>query len=466
MKEKKTMKTHRSLMLFAVALAGTTAFALTEATDVSFVQDQRGGPVAITYSLSEAAIVTLDVQTNGVSVGGANLNTASGDLNKIVEGGSHTITWTPPAALENVAFRYKSLGTKAVLTAWPTNNPPDYVVIDLDGTKTRRFYPDADRIPLGVTNDVYKTTKLVMRRIRASGIRWRMGSPISENGRTAFQTTYWTSATGTKVITGQVLEVPHYVTLTNDYYIGVYELTQDQLKAAIGDAYTTYTSGKLPVLGDKNNSTDVMAYEQVRGHGNNWYCVWPTQGHDVYNVKRIVSLRTLTGVPLLDLPTEAQWEFACRAGTTTAFYGNLESFAADEATVSNRLDRLAWYGGNSGGTAHEVGLKEPNGFGLYDMLGNAWEVCLDGCANPETEQSNGSDQVEPVGLRDGVKAQSSVYPIYHVRRGGAADSDWTAARCATRALTTYDGNGCEYLYGYRLVAPVNLDETNTMWGVQ
>ena len=93
------------------------------------------------------------------------------------------------------------------------------MVIDLDGTKTRRFYPDADRIPLGVTNDVYKTTKLVMRRIRASGIRWRMGSPISENGRTAFQTTYWTSATGTKVITGQVLEVPHYVTLTNDYYI-------------------------------------------------------------------------------------------------------------------------------------------------------------------------------------------------------------------------------------------------------
>lgn len=460
------MKTNQLMLTFAAALAVSTAFSLPEASDVMLTQDDRGRDVVISYSLSGQSVVTFDLLTNGVSVGGANLVSVSGDLNRIVDAGARSITWRPEGALADVNFSSKRFGTKAVITVWPTNDPPDYVVIDLDGTKARRFYPDADQIPLGVTSDVYKTSKLVMRKIRAAGVRWRMGSPISENGRTAFQTTYWTSATGTKVITGQVLEVPHYVTLTNDYYIGVYELTQDQLKAAIGDAYTTYTSGKLPVLGDKDKSTDVMAYEQVRGHGNNWYCVWPTQGHDVYNEKRIVSLRTLTGVPLLDLPTEAQWEFACRAGTTTAFYGNLESFAADEATLSNRLDRLAWYGGNSGGTAHEVGLKEPNGFGLYDMLGNAWEVCLDGCANPETEQSNGSDQVEPVGLRDGVKKQASVYPIYHVRRGGAADADWVATRCATRALTTYDGNGCGYLYGYRLVAPVNLDETNAMWGVQ
>jgi formylglycine-generating enzyme required for sulfatase activity len=63
------------------------------------------------------------------------------------------------------------------------------------------------------------------------------------------------------------------------------------------------------------------------------------------------------------LPTEAEWEYACKAGTTGVRYGE--------------LDLIAWYKGNSEKTTHHVGLKEPNSWGLYDMLGNVWEWCSD-----------------------------------------------------------------------------------------
>ena len=89
------------------------------------------------------------------------------------------------------------------------------------------------------------------------------------------------------------------------------------------------------------------------------------------------------------LPTEAQWEFACRAASTAPLYSGLE-LTGEEGACPN-VDALAWYGENSGNTTHPVGEKLPNGWGLYDMLGNVEEWCEDAWhENYESAPTDGS----------------------------------------------------------------------------
>ena len=81
------------------------------------------------------------------------------------------------------------------------------------------------------------------------------------------------------------------------------------------------------------------------------------------------------------LPSEAEWEKAARGGTTGARYGN--------------LDAIAWYAANSGGSTHPVGKKQPNAYGLYDMLGNVWEWCADWYSEGYYKDSPGRDPAGP-----------------------------------------------------------------------
>jgi formylglycine-generating enzyme required for sulfatase activity len=162
----------------------------------------------------------------------------------------------------------------------------------------------------------------------------------------------------------------------------------------------------------------------------------------------------ITGLNLV-LPSEAQWEYACRAGTQAATYvGDLEILEESNAPL---LDNIAWYGGNSGvdfdlkegedssswsekqypheqaGT-REVALKKANPWGLYDMLGNVWEWCLDG--EREYKEEN---QIDPLGaMEDGVK---------RVLRGGS----WIiSARYVRSAYRNADDPGHRYYYiGFR-----------------
>ncbi|MBQ2039735.1 MAG: formylglycine-generating enzyme family protein, partial [Thermoguttaceae bacterium] len=117
------------------------------------------------------------------------------------------------------------------------------------------------------------------------------------------------------------------------------------------------------------------------------------------------------------LPTEAQWEYACMAGTTGERYGE--------------LDAIAWYGDNSDGVVHEVGQKKANAWGLYDMLGNVLELCSDWYGDypmknltDYTGPEKGSDRViRGGGCGDDAEDCSRSYRVYWYIRRGLLDWD-------------------------------------------
>ena len=239
----------------------------------------------------------------------------------------------------------------------------------------------------GVTNDEkYATTHLVMRKIPAKNQTFTMGSPSTSVGR------------GTD-------EEQHNVTLTNDFYMGVFEVTQYQYWK-FTDSWPSYYSleecrNTRPV--DKGVRWDVM-----RGGA------WPDDfSHEVDSRGFLGHLRAaLDGTPKIDLPTEAQWEYACRAKSTNDWYNGYDCTSGSydsSPAVLNKIARYArnhGYGpagtiigdaayaatlGTSNGTAR-VGSYLPNAWGLYDMTGNVWEWCLDVYAD-----FTSADQTEPTG---------------------------------------------------------------------
>ena len=126
-----------------------------------------------------------------------------------------------------------------------------------------------------------------------------------------------------------------------------------------------------------------------------------------------------------DLPTEAQWEYACRAGTTTAL-NNGTDLTAQTGSCSN-LNEVGWYYGNNGSGGHKaVGQKRPNNWGLYDMHGNVWEWCRDGLYD-----YNG-DATDPAG------PSSS---LLRVLRGGSWSYSASHCRSAYRFICELDERG-------------------------
>ena len=435
----------------------TGAFALTVATSATlpaFADGETPPPpvvsgvtmtqafdrkVTINYTLADGpAVITLDVQTNATpnaaaddpgwtSIGGEAIWNAVGDVWKKVEGDTtHTITWRPDQSWPG--HKITGNGARAVVTAWATNNTPDYMVVDLEVANSVRFYPAVEFLPkasfkqegAAITNNpAYKKTALVMRKIEAAGIEWTMGSTSVETQRNAAR------------------EGTHKVEFADNYYIGVFEVTQTQWQKITGYNPSNFTAENAMRPVEKVSYTDIR-----QGQGTASTAASATAGvypAAPYGNSFLGKLRTTTGIDF-DLPTEGQWEFAARAGHYSGYWN--DGTAIQNKDVDTNLNRLGRYLKNpstntssspaatilpaNGGTAI-VGSYAPNTWGIYDTAGNAWELCLDWFEADITANGGAAN----IDLSVPAKTLSGASGESRARRGGC----WSLAAKDCRATT-------------------------------
>ena len=273
---------------------------------------------------------------------------------------------------------------KAVVKVWPVKREkPKYIAIDLSGGTTATHYPIEylDEIPGGSWSDEYKTSKLVLRHIPA-------GSFIMGGRATDYP--------------GAVNTNLHMVTLTKDFYMGVFEVTQRQWELVMGNRPSAFSNETCYAT----RPVEMVSYIDIRGGVKG--VTWPN-GEDVDEDSFMGVLRRKVGLSAFDLPTEAQWEYACRAGTTTALNSGKNISDISDTQLIQEANEVARYHFNSGapssnpvdfmfgeasdkGTAI-VGEYLPNAWGLYDMHGNLYELCLDFLS---AFHESGVDPVGPV----------------------------------------------------------------------
>jgi len=361
------------------ALCGAAVVAPTLSNVAMHVPNGAGRTVTVTYDLAGAdGIVTCDFLTNGVSVGHANIQELVGDVNRLVAAGSQrSFTWKPYRTWTD-PNPPKALAMTVVVTAWAKDDPPDYMVTDLVTARSVAYYPCAEALPGGVGDARYKTTQMVFRRIPAAGRSFTMGSPATERGR-------GTGKTETKWYVNTT-ETPHTVAFTNDFWLAIYELTEAQYQV-LDSSSTDFTGladgGSLP----KNKIGRYHLTGEYEGPKSAAARYVASSG----TVKKFSDKTALQAF----LPTDAEWEFACRAGTTSAYpWGGEMTTNAAGANVCLELGDYAWYDGNAALTRHPVGLKKPNPWGLYDMLGNVCETVADRLSATSVDFASG--EIDPV----------------------------------------------------------------------
>ncbi|MBP5671766.1 MAG: formylglycine-generating enzyme family protein [Victivallales bacterium] len=268
--------------------------------------------------------------------------TGQGVTSLVTTGGPYTVTWDASKdypTLNSSSFQVRIHVSKNF-----------YMVVDLSAGPDATHYPVRySGTPPDLNDDACRTTQLWLRHINAG--KFIMGSPYEEKGR------------------NELDMAQHEVTITKAFYIGVFECTQRQWELVMGAENNP--SGYKSIEGFR--PMENINYIMIRGSSEVIGGDWPQYGHTVEASSFIGRLQVKTALTF-DLPTEAQWEYACRAGTTTALNSGKDWTDTKEVAryIENNSD------GKGGYSQHtKVGCYLPNVWGLYDMHGNVWEWCLD-----------------------------------------------------------------------------------------
>ena len=372
----------------AFAVVGMASIAFAAAPTITGVTAQQrypwNGKVDISYTVTgdiaaeakQRAVFTSLKVTAQDKVANKTYTATKLSGDRALTAGTHKFVWDMNA--EGLTFK----SADVVFNVACETTPATYCVIDLSAGANATSYPVTYLAapPSGGFNvDAYKTSKLVLKRLEAGTFKMQGSSNV---------------------------------TLTKPFFCGLFEVTQKQYKLVTGSNPSSFSGDTLPV--------ENVSYNLIRGSSNG--AKWPSSSA-VDSSSFMGKLRARTGLDF-DLPTEAQWEYACRAGTTTTYsYGNSAN------------GNYMWYEDNSSSKTHTVGAKSANPWGLYDMHGNVYEWCLDWYGT----------------LAYGTEPKGSSSGSGRVVRGGSWSDNAVYCTSSYRGRSTPSYEYDYYRFGFRLV---------------
>ncbi|MCL2068032.1 MAG: SUMF1/EgtB/PvdO family nonheme iron enzyme [Treponema sp.] len=410
-----------------VEVTATITNGIAEGTD--FTDD-------FTITIHDVFVAVSDI-TGLPSAGKAGNLTLSGTVNP-ADATNKTIIWSVKSAgTTGATIEGSTLTTTAAGDAGITATIVNGLTMTSNFTKDFTITISIDPITI--------TSPNVGELVRISAGTFTMGSPGNEPGRFGFD------------------EGQHTVTLTKDFYMGKYEVTQAQYEAVMGTNPSYFRTNNIyppepPEIAPNRPVECVSWYDAIifcnklseieelspvysiggKTDPDEWGDIPTSNIHPNYATWSAAIM--LGGATGYRLPTQAEWEYACRAGTATAFNWGTNQITTDQANFNGTTNL---YNGSPAGVYREkpteVGSFEPNNWGLYDMHGNVWEWCWDWV---QTFLGNATDPIGPVYPQDPITGERE-------KRGGSWGTDAVRLRSAARSDNT--PNFDDWDNGFRLV---------------